>query len=572
MNPLRVWAPRAQRVQVELGSYCRDLARSNHGWWRLPDPQPPAGTDYRFIVDGQEATPDPRSAHQPAGVHGPSRVVDHGAFAWSDHEFRAPPLASGVVYELHVGTFSPEGTFDGVIPRLRYLRELGVTHVELMPVNQFPGRHGWGYDGVGWYAVHDAYGGPEGLKRLVNACHEHGLAVLLDVVYNHLGPDGNYLGTFGPYFADAYSTFWGPALNLDQAYADEVRRFICDNALMWLRDYHLDGLRLDAVHAFFDRSAVHLLEQLASEVDELQTELMRPLVLIAESDLNDPRVVRSRDAGGFGLDAQWSDDLHHALHALLTREHVGYYSDFGTLGHLARAIRNGYVYEGQYAPARKRCHGRPTAGVPRSRFLGYLQTHDQVGNRARGERIGHLTTADRVRIGAALYLTSPSVPMLFQGEEWNASTPFCYFTDHTKPGLADIVRNGRRAEFAAFGWDPEQIPDPNDPETFARSQLQWSERDTGDRGAMLTWYRALLRLRRERPELRGPVTDVRFDEGAGWLLVERPTTLVVAHLGPQPCTLELDASAVLLAAPQEDVHLDGGRLTLPRDSIAILYR
>ena len=569
MSALSVWAPRAQRVEVQVGSFCRDLDRSADGWWALPEPQLTAGTDYRFIVDGGEPMPDPRSSHQPAGVHGPSRVVDHSAFAWSDGGFRALPLESAVVYELHVGTFSPEGTFDGIIPHLMYLRELGITHVELMPVNQFPGAHGWGYDGVGWYAVHDAYGGPEGLKRLVDACHGHGLAVLLDVVYNHLGPDGNYLGEFGPYFTDAYGTFWGPALNLDQAHADEVRRFICDNALSWLRDYHIDGLRIDAVHAFFDRSAIHILEQLSREVAELQSELMRPLVLIAESDLNDPRVVRSREAGGLGMHAQWSDDLHHALHAVLTGEHDGYYSDFGTLGHVAKAIENAYVYDGQYSPARKRRHGRPPEGVPRSRFLGYLQTHDQVGNRARGDRIGRLTSAERVRIGAALVLTSPSVPMLFQGEEWNASTPFCYFTDHTKPGLAEIVRSGRRAEFVAFGWDPEQIPDPNDPTTFERSKLVWRERDAGAHGSMLAFYKDLLRLRREYPELRAPVSHVRFDENEGWLVVERPTTAVAINLGNETRALEVDAKMVRLASPS-NVHLSAGRVVLPPNSVAIL--
>ncbi len=570
MSALGVWAPAAQQVELATTAGRRALGRGRGGWWLLPPPALPPDTDYRFVLDGGAPLPDPRSPFQPAGVHGPSRTVDHAAFRWTDARFVAPPLDTAVVYELHVGTFTPAGTFDGVIHRLDHLVDLGITHLSLMPVNQFPGRRGWGYDGVGLWAVQDAYGGPDGLKRLVDAAHARGLAVLLDVVYNHLGPDGNVLGEFGPYFTRQYATFWGPALNLDQAGSDEVRRFVCDNAAMWLRDYHLDGLRLDAVHALFDRSAVHLLEQLAAEIAALGAELGRRGVLIAESDLNDPRLLWPREAGGFGLDAQWSDDLHHALHVLLTGERSGYYADFGTLEALARALQDGYVYQGDYSPCRGRRHGRSPAGVARWRCFGYLQSHDQIGNRARGERIAQLISPARARLGAGLVLTSPAVPMLFMGEEWGASSPFLYFTDHTLPGLAERVREGRRAEFAAFGWRPEEVPDPNDEQTFLRSRLDWSELDRGEHATTLAWYRALLRLRRERPELRAPLTRVRFDEAERWLIAERPNVAVCANLAERSRELAVGAGATLWLAAGPDVGVEGDRVRLPPDGFAVV--
>ena len=446
------------------------------GWWTAEAVSAAPGTDYAFRLDGGPPLPDPRSVWQPQGVHGPSRVLDHGAFPWTDGRWQQGPLPSAVLYELHVGTFTPEGTFEAAIARLDHLVDLGITHVELMPVAEFPGSRGWGYDGVDLYAPHHAYGGPEGLKRLVNACHAKGFAVLLDVVYNHLGPAGNYLERFGPYFTARHQTPWGPAVNLDGPGSDEVRRFFCDNALMWLRDYHLDGLRLDAVHALVDTSAVSFLEQLAAEVHALEAHLGRHLVLIAESDLNDPRVVRPPELGGYGLGAQWSDDFHHALHTVLTGERDGYYADFGSLADLAKALTGTFVYDGRYSHFRGRRHGRPTAGLTGDHFLGYLQNHDQIGNRAQGERSSHLPNSGRLKIAAALVLTSPFIPLLFQGEEWGASTPFQYFTDHDDPELGRAVREGRRVEFAGFGWAPEAIPDPQDPATFARSKLDWQER------------------------------------------------------------------------------------------------
>jgi maltooligosyltrehalose trehalohydrolase len=526
-------------------------------------------------VDNSKPLPDPRSSWQPEGVHGPSRVLDHAAFAWTSQGFRAPPLASALIYELHVGTFSPEGTFDGVIQKLDYLLDLGVTHVELMPVNEFSGRRGWGYDGVDLYAPHHAYGGPDGLKRLVNACHARGLAVLLDVVYNHLGPEGNYLSQFGPYFTKRYGTPWGQAVNLDGPHSHEVRRFVIDNALMWLRDYQFDGLRLDAIHALFDFSAIHFLEQLAAEVDDLEAQLGRPLVLIAESDLNDPRIVRSPEVNGYGMDAQWSDDFHHALHAVLTGERVGYYADFGRLADLAAALERVFVVAGRFSAHRQRVHGRPPIGLSGHRFLGYTQTHDQVGNRARGERLAHLVRPGRAKIAAGLLLAAPFVPMLFMGEEWGASSPFQYFTDHP-PELGKLVTEGRRREFAAFGWDPERVPDPQAEETFLRSRLDWEERDREPHAGLLDWHRRLIQLRKSSLALQDGRLDrvrVRYEEQARWLVLERGAQVTLAvNLAEhaQEVPISADCPVHLLLASDETASLSDRTLRLPPDSVAIL--
>jgi maltooligosyltrehalose trehalohydrolase len=530
---MRIWAPRARRAELLIGRERRPMTAQEGGCFAAPDPPP--GADYAFSLDGGDPRPDPRSRWQPHGVHGPSRAIDPAAFSFST--FRAPPLASAVIYELHVGTFSPEGTFDGAAARLEHLTRLGVTHVCVMPVAAFPGTRGWGYDGVHLYAVHDPYGGPEAFARLVESCHRAGLAVLLDVVYNHLGPDGNYLGLYGPYFTDRYRTPWGEALNLDGPGSDQVRRHLIENALFWMERYHVDGLRLDAIHAIVDTSARHLLEELAEETERLAAREGRPLVLIGESDLNDPRVVRPREVGGYGLDAQWSDDLHHALHAALTGERSGYYQDFGPLADVARALRRAYVYDGRYAPHRGRVHGRPAADLPGHRFLGYAQTHDQVGNRARGERLGHLVGPELAGVAAALVLTSPFVPMLFQGEEWNASSPFQYFTDHVSPELAEAVRRGRREEFRAFGWAPEDVPDPQDEATFLRSKLDWAEVKRPPHAAHLELTRKLIALRRSTPDLldgRLDRVEVDVDEEARWLRVRRGRVTVLANVGKAP--------------------------------------
>lgn len=509
-----------------------DMTRNGAGWWTVDAPSIQHGVDYAFYVENEGPFPDPRSPWQPQGVHGPSRWVDHTRFVWSDKGWQHPPLGSAVIYELHVGTFTRRGTFDSAIDRLDYLVDLGVTHVELMPVGEFSGNRGWGYDGVDLYAPHHEYGGPEGLKRLVNASHESGLSVILDVVYNHLGPAGNYLGRFGPYFTHHYATPWGEAVNLDGPDSDEVRRFFIDNALMWLRDYHMDGLRIDAIHAILDTSAVHFLEQLADEVETLEAELGRHLILIAESDLNDPRGVRPREIGGYGLDAQWNEDFHHALHAALTREQSGYYQDFGRLADLAKVLTQGFVYDGRYSRYRHRRHGRTAAGISGHRFIGCLQNHDQVGNRALGERTSHLLSPEQLKIGAALVLAGPFVPMLFQGEEWGASTPFLYFTEHAETELGEAVKRGRREEFAAFGWNPDDIPDPQAEETFIKSKLDWDELKRTPHHALLDWHRSLIRLRRRLPALtdgRMENTSVHSDEAARWLVMTRGSVSVVCN-------------------------------------------
>lgn len=571
---LRVWAPNASRVQVDLDGKQITLQAEADDWWQEAITMT-HGQDYAFLLDGDGPFPDPRSPWQPGGVHGPSRWVDHSHFSWSDACWQAPPLGSAVIQEIHIGTFTPAGTFDGAIESLDHLVGLGITHIQLMPVAEFSGDRGWGYDGVDLYAPHQAYGGPQGLKRLVDACHRKGLAVLLDVVYNHLGPDGNYLARFGPYFTDAYSTPWGDAVNLDQAGSDQVRQFLIDNALMWLRHYHLDGLRIDAAHAIFDTSALHFLEELQQAVKGLEAHLGRHLVLIAESDLNDPRLIHPTEAGGYGLDAIWNEDFHHALHSVLTGEKRGYYQDFGRLEDLAKAIDRGLVYDGRYSAYRMRRHGRPATGVPGRRFVGFLQNHDQIGNRLHGERSSGLLTEGALKIGAALVLTAPFVPMLFQGEEWAASTPFQYFTDYRDPVLAEKVREARKHDLTADVISAESAPDPQNPATFECSRLIWQERESQPHAGMLAWYKALIHLRRSTPDLTKDCLDqitVCFDETARWLLVERSTIIIVCNMAlteqriQQP---QLRSKHVLIASGQQTA-IDNGIIVMPPQSVAIL--
>lgn len=565
----RVWAPTATRVELVVGDERGAMEPEAGGWWS-GEPVP-FDVDYAFALDGGPARPDPRAEWLPHGVHGPSRRVDHARFEWHDAGFRPPPLPTGVVYELHLGTFSPAGTFDGAIEHLDELVELGITHVEVMPVHAFPGRWGWGYDVAGFFAVHDPYGGPDGLKRFVDACHGRGLAVVLDVVYNHLGPEGCYLPAFGPYLTDRFRTPWGGAVNLGDAGADEVRRFTIDNALLWLRDYHIDGLRLDAVHAFVDLTATHLLEELAGEVEALAAELGRELVLIAESDLNDPRVLRSSELGGYGIDAQWSDDFHHALHSMLSGERDGYYEDFTGLADVARALERGWVYEGRYSPHRGRRHGRRNDGLALDRFLGYAQNHDQVGNRARGERLSQLVDTRALHVAAVLVLCGPFVPMLFQGEEWGASTPFCFFADFEDEALAEAVRTGRRQEFAAFGWQPEDVPDPIDPATFEASRLDREEVDREPHASLLDWHRRLIRLRAStRSAAPGARPRVRVDLEQGWLVAEIEGRLLAVNVSRSDRAVTVGGEHRLAAASDPRIGLDAGRLRLTPMSAAVL--
>jgi maltooligosyltrehalose trehalohydrolase len=576
MHSFEVWAPAAREMAVQVdGNIYRMTGPDERGYWRAEIAGAMAGADYGFLIDGDaKEYPDPRSMWQPGGVHGLSRIYSHDGYEWKDAGFQAPPLASAIIYELHVGTFTPQGSLDSAIEKLDYLKALGITHVELMPVASFAGEYGWGYDGVALFAVHEPYGGPDALKRFVDAAHAKGLAVLLDVVYNHFGPVGNYTGKFGPYVTELHHTPWGGAVNLEDSGADEVRRFFCDNTHMWLRDFHIDGLRLDAVHAFVDRSAIHFLEQLSSEVEALSAQLARRLVLIAESDLNDPRVVAPREAGGFGIDAQWSDDFHHAMFSVLAGETDGYYADFGGLSQLAAAIESTYVYDGKYSKYRKRTHGRPARNLSQHRFLGYIQNHDQIGNRAMGERVEHMTGAGRAKIAAALVMTGPFVPMIFQGEEWAASSPFQYFANHDDPEMARLVSEGRRKEFAAFGWNPDSIPDPEQRATFERSKLKWQETTETRHAEMLAWYWELIRLRRTNPDLnRGEPgnASVSFDEQAGWLALRRGSIFVYCNLGRKECRFATGVSSRILLASTAEADFAAGELILPPDAIAVIH-
>ncbi len=581
MTVFSVWAPDASQAELEAAGRRYPMQRGGRpGWWQAEVPAPP-GTDYAFWLDGDGPLADPRSPWQPDGPAGASRTYNHAAFAWTDSGWRGVPLHGAVVYELHVGTFTAEGTLDAAIGRLDYLAGLGVTVVEIMPVAAFPGQHGWGYDGIGLWAVHDPYGGPDALKRFVDACHRRSLGVFLDVVYNHVGP-GNRLAQFGPYFTSAYMTPWGPAVNLDQAGSDEVRAFVVGNALTWLRDYHIDGLRLDAVHALEDHRAVHILEELAAAVDALAASAGRSMVLVAESDRNDPRLITSREAGGYGVTAQWSDDFHHAVHCLVTGERQGYYGDFGAVSAVAKTLTRAYFHDGTWSSFRGRTHGRPVdvLTVPAYRFVVFLQDHDQVGNRAVGDRIaatlaGHSLRGGLLRVASGLVLTSPFTPMLFMGEEWGADTPWQFFTDHTDPSLAKAVSAGRKAEFAAHGWGPAEIPDPQDKETFLRSKLDWSQQEREPYRSLLDWYRSLLALRRARPDLTDPRLDhvrAEYDEQARWLLVTRGQLRVAANLGASAASLPLapGGPATLLLASEPDITVKSDRISLPPASFAVV--
>ncbi|MBX7266689.1 malto-oligosyltrehalose trehalohydrolase [Micromonospora sp. Llam7] len=572
MSEFTVWAPEAKRVRLHLpGSADHEMRAGREGWWRVEVPN--AGTDYTFLLDDDhQPLPDPRSAWQPSGVHGPSRRYDHAAFSWTDRSWTGRQLPGSILYELHVGTFTPEGTFDAAIGKLDHLVDLGVDLIELLPVNAFNGEHNWGYDGVCWFAPHEPYGGPDGLKRLVDAAHARGLGVILDVVYNHFGPSGAYAPKFAPYLAER-NTPWGAAVNLDGPHSDGVRRFIIDSVLMWLRDYHVDGLRLDAVHAMPDTRAVHLLEEIAVEVESLSTHLGRPLSLIAESDLNDPRLITPREAGGYGLHAQWNDDAHHALHTLLTGERQGYYGDFGTMECLAEVLTGAFFHTGTWSSFRSRQHGRPVdPRTPGHRFVAYLQNHDQIGNRAVGDRLSASLSPALLRVGATLLLTAPFTPMLFMGEEWAASTPWQFFTSHPEPELAAAVVDGRRREFAAHGWPATEVPDPQDRQTFVRSRLDWAELDKPEHRAMYDFYRRLIALRRSRPELSDPhlfAIDVRH--GDRFLVMRRGGCLVAANLAdkPQRVTLPGVARRVLLATG-EGVTVQRDRIELPAETAAIV--
>jgi maltooligosyltrehalose trehalohydrolase len=575
VTAFEVWAPAARRVRVRLGDGAEhELAAGERGWWAVELADLPAETDYGYLLDDDtDPLPDPRSPRQPYGVHGLSRTYDQDAYRWNDAGWTGRALPGSVLYELHVGTFTPEATFDAAIERLDHLVELGVDMVEVLPVNAYNGIRNWGYDGVLWYAVHEPYGGPDGLKRFVDACHARGLGVLLDVVYNHLGPAGNYVPRFGPYVKAGNNT-WGDLINVDGPDSDPVRKYIVDNALMWLRDYHIDGLRLDAVHAFVDTRAIHILEELGVEVDALAATLGRPATLIAESDLNDPRLVTGRSAGGYGLAAAWDDDVHHALHTLLTGETQGYYADFADPGAIGKVLTHGYYHDNTYSSFRRRRHGRPVdrRRTPGHRFVACLQNHDQIGNRALGDRLSATLSVGRLKIGAALLLTAPYTPMLFMGEEWAAGTPWQFFTSHPEPELGAIVAAGRREEFAEHGWPPGDVPDPQDPATYERSIVDWSELEKPPHAEMLRFYRKLIALRHATPALADPRLDrVRVDRGDDWLTVHRGRYRVAVNLSRQRRAVPLSGTPVHVALCSEPGFIYARKeIQLPAESVAVV--
>ncbi len=571
----KVWAPRAERVRLRRpGSADVELTRGDGGWWST-DVALTTGERYGFLLGDSDALrPDPRSRRQPDGVHEASAWFDTDQFAWTDGDWTGRQLAGGLIYELHIGTFTPEGTLDAAISRLDHLRDIGVTHIELLPVNGFNGVWNWGYDGVLWYTVHEAYGGPEAYQRFVDAAHSAGLAVIQDVVYNHLGPSGNYLPEFGPYLRDSERNTWGSSVNLDE---EAVRSFIVDNALMWMRDYHVDGLRLDAVHALKESegSTRHILRDLAIAADTLSAHLGRPLSLIAESDMNDPTLILPREAGGYGLTAQWSDDWHHAVHVALTGETDGYYADFAVAEALPTVWSDGFFHAGTYSSFRGRDHGFPIPEeVPSWRLVTFAQDHDQIGNRAAGDRLTATLSADRLAIAAVLTLTAPGTPMLFQGEEWAASTPWQFFTSHPEDDLAEATAKGRFAEFEEMGWDAAVVPHPNDPATFERSKLDWSERSVGDHARILGLYRDLAALRRDRPALTDPNRPTRDAEahetasGPRYVLHRDPARVLV-NLSKEPWQVPVENDDVVWIATT-DAAISAGAVTVGPDSAVVV--
>lgn len=573
MAEFAVWAPLPRTVRLDVDGARHGMARDDDGWWRAevncrPDAR------YGFVLDDDpRVLPDPRSPRQPDGVHERSQLWDPRCARWTDTNWSGRSVEGAVIYELHTGTFTTAGTFDAVIDKLDYLVDLGVDLVELMPVNAFSGSHGWGYDGVLWYAVHEPYGGPDGLVRLVDACHARGLGVLIDAVFNHFGPSGNYLPRFGPYLSPVTSP-WGEGVNLCGPGSDAVRRHVIDCALRWMRDFHADGLRLDAVHALADTTAVHILEELAVETDALSAALGRPLSLIAESDLNDPRLITPRDRGGYGLTAQWDDDIHHAIHTAVSGERQGYYADFGSMATLAETLRHGYFHAGTYSSFRGRRHGRPldTALIPATRLLAYTCTHDQVGNRAAGDRPSQNLDDGQLAVKAALALGSPYTALLFMGEEWGSTRPFQFFTSHTEPELARATAEGRKAEFATHGWDADEIPDPQDPQTFLNSTLDWEEVQAPRHSRLHAFYRNLIRLRHTEPDLADPWLDhltVDVDEDERWIVLRRGSVSVICTLGTDPVTVPV-GGRLLLAWGEPEVGAD--TTTLPGHAVVVLKR
>ena len=493
-----VWAPFKDKMEVVIkNGTSYSLHKSSMGYWEGEIKDASAGTLYKFKINGGDEFPDPASRSQPDGVHSWSQIVQHSSFSWADNHWQGIEISKMIIYELHVGTFTPEGTFEAVINKIDHLKELGVNTIELMPISQFPGDRNWGYDGVYPFAAQDSYGGAEGLKNLINACHINNIAVILDAVYNHMGPEGNYLSQFGPYFTDKYNTPWGSALNFDDEYSDEVRNFFFENVIMWLKEFHFDGLRLDAIHEIIDRGAVHFLKEMRLRVDDLETETGRKYSLIAESDLNDTKIVDPNDKGGFGLDGQWVDDFHHSLHTLLTGENEGYYKDYGKLSQIAKAFKQGFVYDGVYSEFRKRTIGNNPSHINPSNFLVCTQNHDQIGNRMLGERLSSLVNFEKLRLAAGIMLVSPFVPILFMGEEFAEDRPFQYFVNHGDEDLVKAVQEGRKKEFEYFNHRRGEFPDPVSKTTYEGSRLNWNFKSDKNKQLIFEFYKVLIKLKKE---------------------------------------------------------------------------
>lgn len=554
----RIYAPRVKNLSVKIvGGNERSIPmmRDDEDVFEARIESIGVGADYLYVIDGEKERPDPVSRWQPAGVHGPSRVVDPQGFAWTDSDWQGIPLKDYLIYELHTGTFTPEGTFEAIIPKLSYLKSLGITAIEIMPVAEFPGGRNWGYDGTYLYAPQSTYGGPEGLKKLIDASHRAGLAVVMDVVYNHLGPEGNYLGEYLPFASETYRTPWGEAINFDGSYSDGVRRFFIENALYWLTEYHVDALRLDAVHRIIDNSPRHFLEELASEFHAQATRLNRQAFIIAESDLNDVRLLKPTSTGGYGLDAQWSDDFHHSLHALLTKTTRGYFADFGRVSDLAKAITEGFVYDHRHSAFRKKIHGTSSASQPGEQFVICIQNHDQIANSYWGDRLSTLLPLSGQKLAAALLLTAPNLPMLFMGQEWGESAPFLYFTSHTDPALAEAVRVGRKEEYSSFVKEEEggaalethEFDDPQSPATFEKSKLRWQSIEDAPHAELLNFYRDLIEIRKRNAAVSNcdkELTRVVFDEAHEWIIIERgdesgKRAMLVCNLGQAPFEIPL---------------------------------
>lgn len=580
-----IWAPFKDKLEVIIkDGPVINLPKSSNGYWVGEIKETPPGTLYKFRINGNEDFPDPASRSQPEGVHSWSQIIDHDSFLWEDSTWKGMDLSQMIIYELHIGTFTPEGTFEAIIDKLDHLKELGVNTLEIMPISQFPGERNWGYDGVYPFAAQHSYGGPEGLKTLINACHQQEIAVILDAVYNHMGPEGNYLSKFGPYFTEKYHTPWGSALNFDDKHSDEVRNFFLENVSMWLEEFHFDGLRLDAVHEIIDRGAVHFLKEMSQSVDALENKTGKKYVLIAESDLNDTKIVDAYDNGGYGLEGQWVDDFHHSVHTILTGEKQGYYSDYGKMEYLAKAFTQGFVYDGIYSEFRKRKVGNNPSHIKTSKFVVCIQNHDQVGNRMLGERLTALVNFEKLKLAAGIMLVAPFVPMLFMGEEFAEENPFQYFVSHGDKDLIKAVQEGRKREFEYFNHNNGDFPDPVSSKTFEASMLNWDFKKDIRKKLMFDYYKDLIKLRKKGKfdsfKYEKPVTRVDEEKRSFIVFTTGNETLyAIFNFGEEKIEISLPKNLSwnkIIASgekkwegPVKDLSASNSIITIPPDSFAV---